>query len=611
GNVYTPGSGDIAAGTVDLTYTTNDPDGPCDAKSDDLTVTINPLPDLTAIPDQMFCPFNDPMVDLTALEVENETGGQWSYFDSVANEYVDIDDATSVNPNLGFFAPFRYTFINEFNCSDTIEVTFEPNLSNTGLSVLPIEYCADDASGDLSSFVNPGTYIDDNGIEQLASVLWYTTGDNPDEVGSPNAPDAPTSSTTFFVVQVIGNGCFDLSIDARIPVVVEVNPNPACSISGPTDVCVDLEQTYNYTGGSENIDLLWKVTGSGQIIGSTIGDSVTVLPNGVGNYEVSLTVTYQDTACSKTCSYNVVIYDCCDSETAFAYNANSGQDTSNICFLDNQYNNFDRWGWAIEGLDFETDISDEAGAQYNSYVYNLYAGNGNDCDPTDGPGTLVGNVTVTREGNSIVAYYDVSESPDDEYYSLYGLHLNVACDGQPFPKKKRRGKTEYTVAPGQYTSSSNAGGSDMGSVTVNNIGHKKSSISGCLSNISIIVHAEVDVCTFVPFASPTAKITDSFNKPDVMNDKLNVEPTGDFIMHPVPYNNELNIEYGFSYDTDINIVMYDIKGTVVLNRTIKDYKSNTNANIKIDMSRMISQMYFVKLSTNKDVITKRAISNGY
>src|SRR5690606_40657757 len=46
--IYTPGPGDIAAGTVTLTLTTDDPAGVCDAVSDDVVITINPAPTVDA-----------------------------------------------------------------------------------------------------------------------------------------------------------------------------------------------------------------------------------------------------------------------------------------------------------------------------------------------------------------------------------------------------------------------------------------------------------------------------------------------------------------------------------------------------------------------------------
>jgi gliding motility-associated-like protein len=45
---YTPSANDITAGGVNLTYTTNDPIGPCLAASDILTITINDMPTVNA-----------------------------------------------------------------------------------------------------------------------------------------------------------------------------------------------------------------------------------------------------------------------------------------------------------------------------------------------------------------------------------------------------------------------------------------------------------------------------------------------------------------------------------------------------------------------------------
>jgi hypothetical protein len=55
GNVYTPGAADITAGTVTLTYTTNDPAGPCGSVNDALVLTINPVATVNAGADQTIC----------------------------------------------------------------------------------------------------------------------------------------------------------------------------------------------------------------------------------------------------------------------------------------------------------------------------------------------------------------------------------------------------------------------------------------------------------------------------------------------------------------------------------------------------------------------------
>ena len=55
GNVYTPGPLAIAAGSATMTYTTDDPSGPCGAVSDFMTLTINPKATVEAGPDQSIC----------------------------------------------------------------------------------------------------------------------------------------------------------------------------------------------------------------------------------------------------------------------------------------------------------------------------------------------------------------------------------------------------------------------------------------------------------------------------------------------------------------------------------------------------------------------------
>lgn len=52
---YSPSAAEITAGTVTLTLTTNDPNGPCPAVSDQTIITINPEATVSAGPDQTIC----------------------------------------------------------------------------------------------------------------------------------------------------------------------------------------------------------------------------------------------------------------------------------------------------------------------------------------------------------------------------------------------------------------------------------------------------------------------------------------------------------------------------------------------------------------------------
>jgi hypothetical protein len=80
---YTPSLAEIASGVVNLTFTTNDPDGPCDAASDAMKITINPAATVTAGDDQTVCA-TSPQVHLAgaiggAAATATWTGGTGSY----------------------------------------------------------------------------------------------------------------------------------------------------------------------------------------------------------------------------------------------------------------------------------------------------------------------------------------------------------------------------------------------------------------------------------------------------------------------------------------------------------------------------------------------------
>lgn len=52
---YTPSAAELAAGTVSLTLTTNDPTGPCTSANDVMVIIINPVATVNAGPDQTIC----------------------------------------------------------------------------------------------------------------------------------------------------------------------------------------------------------------------------------------------------------------------------------------------------------------------------------------------------------------------------------------------------------------------------------------------------------------------------------------------------------------------------------------------------------------------------
>ncbi|HMA47212.1 MAG TPA: hypothetical protein VKP11_08440, partial [Frankiaceae bacterium] len=74
---YTPTAAEVAAGHVTLTLTTNDPEGPCPAVSDQVVVTFDPAATVDAGPDRRVCA-SSPQVQLAGTVGGGASGGTWS-----------------------------------------------------------------------------------------------------------------------------------------------------------------------------------------------------------------------------------------------------------------------------------------------------------------------------------------------------------------------------------------------------------------------------------------------------------------------------------------------------------------------------------------------------
>ncbi len=74
--VYTPGAADLAAGTVLLTYTTNDPAGPCTSASSSITLTINPAVTISAGADLTIC--SNQQANLNGSFGGSATSASWA-----------------------------------------------------------------------------------------------------------------------------------------------------------------------------------------------------------------------------------------------------------------------------------------------------------------------------------------------------------------------------------------------------------------------------------------------------------------------------------------------------------------------------------------------------
>ena len=91
--------------------------------------------------------------------------------------------------------------------------------------------------------------------------------------------------------------------------------------------------------------------------------------------------------------------------------------------------------------------------------------------------------------------------------------------------------------------------------------------------------------------------------------RVAVDETIDFKAYPVPFDKEVTIQYMFEYNTSVTIELFDARGILVNKATNSNYVAGSTDKTVFDMSRSSSQMYYVKLTTERGSLTKKILSN--
>ncbi|MCG9973170.1 T9SS type A sorting domain-containing protein, partial [Christiangramia crocea] len=81
-----------------------------------------------------------------------------------------------------------------------------------------------------------------------------------------------------------------------------------------------------------------------------------------------------------------------------------------------------------------------------------------------------------------------------------------------------------------------------------------------------------------------------------------------FTAYPVPFRENLNIGYKFDYTSDVTIQIFNLNGQLVKSYTEKSVNSNSVSTLDIDFAPRASQIYIVRMITDREVFTKKIIS---
>jgi hypothetical protein len=84
----------------------------------------------------------------------------------------------------------------------------------------------------------------------------------------------------------------------------------------------------------------------------------------------------------------------------------------------------------------------------------------------------------------------------------------------------------------------------------------------------------------------------------------------EFKAYPVPFTDELTIEYKYDYDTDVKIQVFDTKGLLITNDVDNLYIKGEIGTKILDLSRVSDQALIIRLVTNKEVNSKMVIAKS-
>ncbi|MEO2062210.1 MAG: T9SS type A sorting domain-containing protein [Christiangramia sp.] len=314
--------------------------------------------------------------------------------------------------------------------------------------------------------------------------------------------------------------------------------------------------------------------------------------------------------------------ECMSCETAFA---KLEDDLNSYCFIDERPEGYDfsldfnanRWGWTnfMETSDF---------TEENGYTItlDLYAGAGQ-CDTSKGE--LAGYVEVYyNEGSVNISYHTVAG------YWIEGVHTYVGEEPYMWHQKGKKNPPEYTVAPGQYPFNSN------GSLDYNYDTSVSPITLGGVEGFYVIAHA--DVCKALTseyndkllaeaqdqyiqlnrrnntiIYSPKiagGKTQEDLAKASPENiESLEVSREPKFDAYPVPFRDNLNIGYKFDYTSDVTIQIFNMNGQLLKTYQEKNVNASDVSQLHIDFERRSSAVYIVRMITDREVFTRKIISD--
>ena len=313
------------------------------------------------------------------------------------------------------------------------------------------------------------------------------------------------------------------------------------------------------------------------------GDSTESITVGPGIHTVDIVVSDPNgvnLSCTTTCEYEVAE----ECGTSWA----QSQDGSSLCFNQLSCSNANNLRWG-----FTTPISPGT-----NMTFDILEGAPGQCQNQGSLGDLVGIATLTWNGN--IPIIEIATT-DGEHY-INQTHIWIGCT--PLPEKTKGNITKCITAPGQFAK---YGGCAFAVDSETSFNINDSSGNLCVvpvcNQLYLALHFET--CEIL---CEGQNREESIESPLFESNTLEFDNVLDFKVYPVPFKDNITIEYNFDFDTDVTIEVYDIRGSLIQEVDNNNYIKNESIKNQIDLSRNKGGMLLVKLTTNKGSVVKKLVS---
>ena len=89
-----------------------------------------------------------------------------------------------------------------------------------------------------------------------------------------------------------------------------------------------------------------------------------------------------------------------------------------------------------------------------------------------------------------------------------------------------------------------------------------------------------------------------------------IDSSVDFKVYPVPFEDVINVQYRFEYDTDVTIQVFNLQGGLIYGVVDNMYNNGEIATKQINLARTFDQTLIIRLTTNKEKLSKNIVAKS-